>query len=204
MSEEQASILFGRVKEALRKLSPSGSVPDFNVLLDDASLFTNTKFYFKNKDDAGAHLKDLDSAARSISVLRKFISGMSARQKMMLDGEGRGFAYPDEEISELSVGKIAGMHGISDSLESVLSLFESLLKGEREEICEEIDKYWSGVGRSKSWRARHVALRIAQMYYVENGRTPTFGVDYDGNPSSLYTSVVSEVFGILTYDVNFK
>jgi len=55
-----------------------------------------------------------------------------------------------------------------------------------------------------SWRARHVALRIAQMYYDENRNPPTFGVDYDGNPSSLYTSVVSEVFGVLDYDVSFK
>ncbi len=202
MQEDQLNSLLDRVKEALAKLSPEGSVPGFDI--GDPDIFTNTKFYFESKSEAGEYLKDLDGAAQSILVLRKFISRMSEHQKMQLDAHGRHFYYPDEDISELSVGKIAGMHGISDSLESVLSLFESLLKVEREEICEEIERYWTGVGRSKSWRARYVALRIAQMYYDENGDAPTFGVDYDGNPSTLYTSVVSEVFGILNYDVNFK
>lgn len=202
MQEDQLNSLLDRVKEALAKLSPSGSIPAFSF--GDADLFTNTKLYFGSKSEAGEYLKGLDEAAQSISVLRKFISGMSEDQKMRLDGHGRSFYYPDEEISELSVGKIAGMHGVSDSLKSVLSLFEDSLKDEREEICEEIKKYWSGLGRSKSWNAYHVALRIAKMFYDENGKPPTFSVDYDGNPSNLYTSVVSEVFGILSYYVNFK
>ncbi len=202
MQEDQLNSLLDRVKEALAKLSPEGSVPGFDI--GDPDIFTNTKFYFESKSEAGKYLKDSDGAAQSILVLREFISRMSEHQKMQLDRHGRYFDYPDEEFSELSVGKIAGMHGVSDSLKSVLSLFEASLKDEREEICEEIERYWTGLGRGKSWRANHVALRIAQMYYDENGETPTFGVDYNGNPSTLYTSVVSEVFGILDYEVNFK
>ncbi len=168
MSEEQLDLLLERVKEVLAKLSPSGSIPAFDF--GDAHLFTNTKLYFGSKSEAGEYLKGLDEAAQSISVLRKFISRMSEDQKVRLDRHGRYFDYPDEEFSELSVGKIAGMHGVSDSLKSVLSLFEASLKDEREEICEEIKKYWSGLGRSKSWNAYHIALRIAKctMMKTEN------------------------------------
>ncbi len=130
MSEEQLDLLLERVKEVLAKLSPSGSIPAFSF--GDADLFTNTKLYFGSKPEAGEYLKGLDEAAQSISVLRKFISRMSEDQKVRLDRHGRYFDYPDEEFSELSVGKIAGMHGVSDSLKSVLSLFEASLKEERE------------------------------------------------------------------------
>lgn len=208
MSQDQLNILFERVEEALRKLSPSGSVPDFEFgpfqdgLPADNFIFTNTNFFFESKSHAKEYLEGLDKAAQSIAILRNFLSRMSEIQKRGVDGYW--FSREDDIPEELSVGKIAALQGISGSLQSALEFFGPALQDHREQACEEIKKYWSGVGRSKSWRARYVALRIAQMYYDENEEAPTFGVDYDGNPSTLYASVVSEVFGILNYDVNFK
>lgn len=91
-----------------------------------------------------------------------------------------------------------------DTGRDLLQEFDIALNQTREIASKEKDRFWSGNGRSIKHNARVIALEIAKIYVLGNGKLPPIGRREDGRePSGPYCHAVRNILSLLAIKTDF-